>query len=81
LSNILEYAFTLGSLNRALHVEINSSTYCENRGQEFKTPVIINSNAPQWNTEFTFGIGPSTTELTLTTFLVETDRCNAPSFG
>jgi hypothetical protein len=34
----------------------------------------MNSIAPQWNTEFTFGIGPSTTELTLTTYLVETDR-------
>jgi len=44
------------------------------RGQEFKTKVIMNSNAPQWNAEFSFGLGPTITDLNLSVFLVEDDR-------
>jgi len=45
-----------------------------NKGQSFQTSVIMNSMAPQWNAEFTFGLGPSIVELILQIYLVEDDR-------
>jgi len=41
------------------------------RGQEYQTDVAMATKTPQWRKEMYFGIGPSTLELTVQTFMVE----------
>uniref|UniRef100_A0A7S1GUW7 Calmodulin n=2 Tax=Hemiselmis andersenii TaxID=464988 RepID=A0A7S1GUW7_HEMAN len=50
------------------------NTYCRvvtQKGQEFATKVVMNNAMPRWHTTSTFGIGPSTAEVSVSVLLLE----------